>query len=287
MLRKSVMLTCVVLGFAAASEAGPLDSTGTVYVDGLPCNSLCLFYMHWSHELSSTPAQRPPQAVARPEAGIRDERSKPAAQARVAKAKPAAPNSSPVPQAKVAGSRRAADAAADIADPHPKAGSAAGSNITRIQEQVAAALQVMATAVPAPEHNASNTDGSVLPTNSERTAAASANDTDVLVALVMARPEIRSLSDLAGKTVAIDHAQSASHGNVRAAIVAGGAEVQLSDGQTKAVNRLISGAVPAAVLALVSPEAAQRCPTIEGFKIFRILLSPGSSKAAVGGPEAK
>jgi hypothetical protein len=238
--------------------------------------------MHWSHELSSTPARRPPQAVARPEAGIREERSKPAAQARVAKAKPAARNSSQVPQAKVAGSQPAANAAADIADPHPKAGSAAGSDITRIQEQVAAALQVMATAVPAPEQNASNTDGSdrpetVLPTNAHKTATASANDTDVLVALVLARPEIRSLSDLASKSVAIDHAQSASYGNVRAAIVAAGAaEVQLSDGQTKAVDRLIRGAVPAAVLALVSPEAAQRFPTIEGFKVFRVVLSPRS-----------
>jgi hypothetical protein len=294
MLRKSVMLTCVlVLGFAAASEAGPLDSTGMVYIDGLPCNSLCLSYMHWSHELSSTPAQRPPQAVARHEAGIRKERSKPAAQARVATAKPGAPNFSQVPQAKAAGSQPAANAAADIADPHPKAGSAAGSNTTRIQEQVAAALQVTATAVPAPQQKASNTDGSdhpetVLPTNAERTAAASANDTDVLVALVMARPEIRSVSDLASKTVAIDHAQSASHGNVRAAMVAAGAtEVQLSDGQTKAVDRLISGAVPAAVLALASPETAQRFPTIEGFRIFRIPLSPRSLKAAVDAPQAK
>jgi hypothetical protein len=197
MLRKCAMLTCVlVLGFATASEAGPLDSTGMVYVDGLPCNSLCLFYMRWSHELSSTPARRPPPAAARPEAGIREERSKPAAQARVAKAKPGAPNSSQVPQAKLAGSQPAANAAADMADPHPKAGSAANSNTTRIRELLAAALQVTATAVPAPQQKASNTDGfdrpeTVLPTNTERTATASANDTDVLVALVMARPEIR------------------------------------------------------------------------------------------------
>jgi hypothetical protein len=294
MLRKCAMLTCVlVLGFAAASEAGPLDSTGMVYVDGLPCNSLCLFYLRWSHDLSSTPAQRSPPAVRRPEAGIREERSKPAAQARVARAKPGAPNSSQVPQAEFAGSQPAAHAAADIADPRSKVGSAAGSSTARIRELLAAALQVTATAVPAPERKASNTDGfdrpeTVLPNNAERIAAASANDTDVLVALVMARPEIRSVSDLASKTVAIDHAQSASHGKIRAAMVAAGAaEVELSDGQTKAVDRLISGAVPAAVLALVSPEAAQRFPTIEGFRSFRIPLSPRSSKAAVDTPQAK
>ena len=49
---------------------------------------------------------------------------------------------------------------------------------------------------------------------------------------------------------------------------------------------LLAG-VTAAVLALVSPEAAQGFPEIEGFTIFRILLSPRSLKAAADTPEAK
>jgi TRAP-type uncharacterized transport system substrate-binding protein len=89
----------------------------------------------------------------------------------------------------------------------------------------------------------------------------------------MARPEIKSVSDLTGKDIAIDNRHSASNGKVRTAIAAAGAaEVQLSEGQTKAINRLISGEVPAAVLTLVSPEAAEWFPEIAGFKIFRIPL---------------
>jgi hypothetical protein len=37
---------------------------------------------------------------------------------------------------------------------------------------------------------------------------------------------------------------------------------------------LIDGEVPAAVLTLVSPEAAEAFPDIAGFRIFRIPLSP-------------
>ncbi len=93
----------------------------------------------------------------------------------------------------------------------------------------------------------------------------------------MARPEIKSVSDLNGKDIAIDERQSASNDSVRTAIATAGAtEVKLSEGQTKAINRLISGEVPAAVLTLVSSEAADWFPEIPGFKIFRIPLSSRS-----------
>src|SRR6266699_129813 len=151
---------------------------------------------------------------------------------------------------------------------------------TAVAEQVTAA-----TPVPAPEQKANNTDRSghaetVLRGDAEKTAAASPNNTDHLVALLIARPEIKSVSDLTSKIVAIDDRHSASNDRVRTAIAAAGAtEVQLSGGQTKAINRLISGEVPAAVLALVSAEAAEGFPEVAGFKIFRIPLSPRSLKA--------
>jgi hypothetical protein len=73
--------------------------------------------------------------------------------------------------------------------------------------------------------------------------------------------------------------KAASNDRVRTAIAAAGAtEVQLSETQPRAINRLISGDVPAAVLALVSPEAAEGFPEIAGFRIFRIPLSPRSLK---------
>jgi hypothetical protein len=244
----------------------------------------------WSHDVSSTPAERSPETVAQRPTGIREERSKPAAHARAAKQ--AIPGSNEMPRAKIADTQPAGNAAAgsDTARPNvagspSKAEAAAGPNTRTIQEQVTAATAVAeqvtaATAVPAPEQKTNNTEHSdrsetALRGDAEKTAPASPNNTDHLVAILMARPEIKSVSELTGKIIAIDDRQSASNGSIRTAIVAAGAaEVQLSDSQTKAIDRVISGEVPAAVLTLVSPEAAEGFPDIAGFKVFRIPLSP-------------
>ena len=96
-----------------------------------------------------------------------------------------------------------------------------------------------------------------------------------MVALVMARPDIKSVADLARKDVAIDEPQRVSSADVRTAIAAAGAtEVQLSAGQTKAIDRLVAGEVSAAVLTLVSKEAGEWFPEIAGFRVFRVPLSP-------------
>jgi hypothetical protein len=106
-------------------------------------------------------------------------------------------------------------------------------------------------------------------------APTSSNNTDLLVALLIARPEIKSVSDLNSKTIAMDNKLAASNDKIRTAIVAaGGNGAQLSDGETKATDRVMNGDVPAAVLALVSSEAADGFPEVAGFKIFRIPLSP-------------
>ena len=260
------------------------------------------------------PAQPSAKAAARRVASIRGDKAKPAAHAHAAKR--SAPNSAEVPvpgeaqDSKVAGlqsgpaatqpapaqpapaaSQAASNASPDSnttqakpADSVSTGASAAGSNMRTVQEQVTAAMAVaermtVATAVlPAePKADADRSDQPAPAGDAQKTAAASSTDTDLLVALVMARPEIKSVSDLTGKDVAIDQGQSASNGNLRTAIAAAGAtEVQLSEGQAKAINRLISGEVPAAVLALVAPEAAESFPDIKGYKIFRIPLSPRS-----------
>ena len=172
-----------------------------------------------------------------------------------------------MPQAKIAAVQPADNAAAKSDALPDKAAAAASSRTRTIQEQVAAAtaLAEHVTAATVPE--ASDTD------------VFSPNKIEHLVALVVARPEIRSIPALTGKDVAIDSRRSVSNDIVRTAIVAAGAaEVQLSDSQTKAVDRLVSGEVPAAVLTLVSPEAAEWFPDIAGFKIFRIPISPRSLK---------
>jgi hypothetical protein len=191
----------------------------------------------------------------------------------------------------------ASNAAADsdaapesIADPHATGDVVASPNTRTIQEQVAVATAVaermtVATVAPAPETKANHRDRSnhsetVLRGDADKGAPASPNNTDLLVAILMARPEIEGASDLTSKIIAIDDRYSASNGTVRTAIAAAGAaEVQLSEGQAKAVDRLISGEVPAAVLTLVSAEAAEHFPEIAGFRLFRIPLSPRSLKA--------
>ncbi len=110
--------------------------------------------------------------------------------------------------------------------------------------------------------------------DADKTASGTPANSDNLVALVLARPEIISLSDLNNKTIAIEQKQSAASGSVSAALMAAGAaEVQFSEAKAGAIERLISGEVPAAVLTLASREAAEWFPDIEGFRTFRVPLS--------------
>jgi hypothetical protein len=106
-----------------------------------------------------------------------------------------------------------------------------------------------------------------------KAASVSPDDPDNMIALVLTRPEINSLSDLNNKSVAITEKQSASSGRVSAALMAAGAaEVQFSEGKASAIDRLISGEVPAAVV-LASREVANLFPEVEGFRTFRVPLS--------------
>ena len=103
-------------------------------------------------------------------------------------------------------------------------------------------------------------------------ASAPPDDQDNLVALVLVRPEINSLSDLNNKNIAITEKQSASSGRVSAALMAvGAAEVQFSEAKASAIDRLINGEVPAAVV-LASREVANLFPEVEGFRTFRVPL---------------
>jgi len=104
---------------------------------------------------------------------------------------------------------------------------------------------------------------------------------DALVAILVAGPDVKSVSDLAGKTIAIDDRYSESSiGRVGIAMaVAGAPEVQLSKGQTTAINRLVAKEVPAAVVGLVSASAADSFPELARLRIFRVPLSARSSPA--------
>jgi hypothetical protein len=274
---KSVIFaSIVVLGSAGTSMATPMNEPGTVHIGRSSCDRVCRSYIAWSRRVSSAFALRLPKAFFR-HAGARH--------AHVAKHAAAKP--SEMPQAKIADVQPAAKPAgpdttpASIADPRPIGAFVVGSSPRTPQEQVLAATAVAellttATTNPASEQKANNSK----PTDSERTTPTPSNKTDQLVALLIARPEIKSVSDLTGKTVAIDKRHAAFNDQIRAAILAAGAnEAQLSDGETKATDRVMGGDVPAAIFALVSSEAADGFPEIAGYKIFRIPISPPPLKA--------
>jgi len=152
----------------------------------------------------------------------------------------------------------------DVAALEPTASAAADSNTRAIRQQVIAGTVIA-------EHVMTLRDA-------EKAASGSPSNSDQMVVILIARPEINAISDLTGKGIAIDDRYSVSRDKVRTAIAAAGAaEIQLSEGQTKAIDRLIRGEVPAAVLTLVYPETG--FPQFVGFKIFRIPLAPRSLKA--------
>jgi hypothetical protein len=273
------------LGPVGTSQAQPSDSPGTVYIDGLPCNSICQSYMAWSRQHTPTTVAQPASAQptqpssdteVRRAAATHRESSEPAAHIRVAK------QAAPSPSAEIAEPHPADDAAVA---PDPAVGIAATSNARTVHEQVAAAKALAdrltsLTVAPMPEQEAGNVVASGFTEASQASDTGSAASTPTgntasLVAILIARPEIKSVSDLAGRDVAVENRRSASNASIRTAIAAAGAaEVQLNEGHTKALDRVIGGEVPAAVLALVSPEAAEWFPDIPGFRIFRVPLTP-------------
>jgi hypothetical protein len=294
-----MLIGLLILGPAGTSQARPLDSPDIVYIDGLPCNRACQSYMDWSWRQSSAMVARHARAQptrpsshgeVRRASAMRQESSKAATGVRTAK------QAMPSPPAKTAELHPAGKAAvvsepapANVS-PSPAPGAAATSNAITVQEQVAAATTLAerltsVTAAPVPQQGAGQeashadasdrTGAADAGSDSKPAESAAADDTDNLVALLITGPAIKSVSDLSGKEVAIEDRQSASNASIRTAIAAAGAtDVQLNEGHTKALDRLIAGEVPAAVLMLVSPEAAEWFPDIPGFTIFRVPLAP-------------
>jgi hypothetical protein len=140
-----------------------------------------------------------------------------------------------------------------------------------MQEQVAAAIGVAERMTVA--------DLAAARDDVETIKGEAPDNTDLLVAVVMARPEVKSVTDLAGKSVAMDERYSASSVDVWVGFVVSGVSVEVSAGHTAAIDRLSNGEVTAAVLALVSADAADGFPEIAGFKIFRVPLWPSALKA--------
>jgi hypothetical protein len=173
----------------------------------------------------------------------------------------------------------ATPAASEIAALPAPVAAAPASALWTIQQQVveATGMADRVTAITVAREPAGPSDNPEIPAEANeagKAASASPDNRDNLVALVLARPEINSLFDLNNKNIAIEEKQSAASGSVSAALMAAGAaEVQFSEAKAGAIERLIRGEVPAAVLTLASREAAEWFPDIAGFRTFRVPLA--------------
>ena len=179
------------------------------------------------------------------------------------------------PEPKVEGSDRPEPKTAAIAAPQPAEAPASKAPTSEVKPEVKSEVALpppatldIAAAPAAPAAGTAFNKAREI----GKTASATPDDPDNLVALVLARPEINSLSDLNNKTIAITEKQSASSGRISAALMAAGAaEVRFSEVKASAIDRLISGEVPAAVV-LASREVASLFPELEGFRTFRVPL---------------
>jgi hypothetical protein len=189
-----------------------------------------------------------------------------------AKAEPAAAHIAPQP----ASSRTQLEPKSNVAAAEsgrtgqPTVGFASNSDGRTIQQQVSAATIVAERMTSAALAAAGG--------NVESVETGSPSKTNPMIAIVMARPEIASLADLAGKNVALDERYSASSNEIWIAFVlAGVSSIEFSEAKTPAINRLVNREVTAALLAVVSADSAEAFPDIAGFKVFRVPLMRRSS----------
>ena len=230
MSKQLMLLTCILfISSIGASQAAPLDSPGTVYIDGLPCNSACQSYMAWSRQLSMS--RQVPPASAQPVPSRSDKQSlkdksqhttrirasTPKAPARVAKkTAPIRIEAPPARQADLQSAERAEQkptSSERITVPLPAPNPTSQSEAGTTPEQAATATAVedltTATVTPAPEMKADSItnpsdSAPAIPPSDETIAAAPPTNADQRVAVLVVRPEIMSASDLTNKIVAID-----------------------------------------------------------------------------------
>jgi len=302
-----VSLVGASLGITGSSLAHPLDAPGTVYIDGVPCNLPCQSYMKWSRQTlkaNQTAAKRianrstiralaesPSKRIAKrsgpaaADAASRKRTSDSQAALRVAPEPPpiSTPRTEPAPlnvetRNPPAGLTTTPEPPL-VTQPKPESAPvSADSNNTpkerTLRELVVAALAVAEQMTNAEPSMATGGDGA-NEIKAGDTNPSAPTDTSKLVAVLIAGPDIKSASALKGQNVAIDAAQSAVEQDIRSALAAAGAtDAQLSAADASPIDRIISGDVQAAVVKLVSPDAAEAFPDIKGFKVFRVPLEP-------------
>jgi hypothetical protein len=220
----------------------------------VPAAVLTLAYpetAEWSAEIAGFKVFRIPLAD-RPQMTEVAQAAPAAPEIQAAPAAPAAPAASEIQPASAPLPPAVLEARAEAVDP------AAVSAARKVRDQMRVATVVA-------EHVMTLRDA-------DKKATSSPNGGEPSIAIVVAGPEIKSLSDLTGKIIAIDDKYSNANARIHEAIASAGAtDSLLASSESKAIDRLLSGKTPAAVLTLVYPETG--FSTIEGYSVFRVPLA--------------
>ena len=266
-----VIATCLYFGTLGAALADPLNSPGTVYIDGLPCNIACQSYMDWSNKMlrekyhvapSGAQAVTSGRAAKQPVRRLLSKRGSPSSVEATSAAKGTHAQGGSV--AKLVPLPSAAAIPGPTSKIEPEVPSIARSPTEQVKAALGVAEQITRT-----ETLKATEEG-----NEDAHMSGGGTKANRLVALLISRGDAKSISALNGANIAIDVALSAAEGDIRTSLAAAGAtEVQLTIGDDKPVDRVIRGEVPAGVLGLVSPDAAEAFPDVKGFKVLRVPLA--------------
>jgi hypothetical protein len=256
-MAKCSLVICGLLALTGDARAEtPADAPDALYIDG-PCGSFCQLFVEAPPETAhASPGQTHPHSRVR--ATLRGRRRHITSDdVPLPKTRPeGAPHSQPAQQAVLA----------PLANAPEETKAATLEAVVELAGRLTkeAAHDVMSIVTQRNSGNGSDVEvtGSV-PRNDPR------------VALLIVKDGTLSIPELARKTVALDSDLSGSDAAIRTALAAAGAtEVQLSEDQAKAIGRLLQDEVPGAILGLVLQNAAESFPDVDGYRIFRIPLSP-------------
>jgi hypothetical protein len=96
------------------------------------------------------------------------------------------------------------------------------------------------------------------------------------VLIILAGPDVSTLSDLNGKSVVIAGLSTVTRATVIAAFAAAGVgPSQIQDGSVDDIGQLIDGRVSAAIVAFLPPSGALEFPRIPPFKTLRLSVAEG------------
>lgn len=273
MKRCAMLIGMLLLGSVGPSAAGPRNSPDVVYINGSPCNRFCQFYMARSRAHIDRAAKgREPES----NAPLRNRSAVVAAARNELSRSGMAAVLQPGVAAADANAKRGGldDLRSDFDLPDsPRM----GTFEDRVMVAAAVAEQLTAMATAAFELKVMNGEAAVMSVSGGKADPAAPNQVEARVALVMVRAEIKSLRYLTRQSVAIDSERASATSSIQTAFATEGApKVLVSTGERRAIDRLIAGEVPGAIVALVSEDAAKAFPDIAGFTIFRMSLPPRS-----------